>query len=136
MPARTKVTSMDLLVKMTEHHEWLVGQMIDRAARLSDDQLDAALESPMEDDLTLRSVLSRLVGQMAMWNAAIATRPYDWSLDALGEPVQIFTYGGLIAHVITFAAYRRTLVAGAFERYGVGDLGWGDPMRWVAEPVG
>ncbi len=39
----------------------------------------------------------------------------------------------MIAHVLTFAAHRRTLVALAFTRNGVEDLGWGDPMLWVAE---
>jgi AraC family transcriptional regulator len=174
MPARTKVTSMDLIVKMVEHHAWLVGEMIERASTLTDEQLDAPLESPTEDGLTMRSVLSRLVGQMAMWNAAVETREYDWSVedhepissmrarlrtegdrylrqvrevcdqgrldetfvDAICEPFQIFTYGGMIAHVLTFAAYRRTLVVGALDRYGVPDLGWGDPMRWVAPAVG
>jgi len=28
---------------------------------------------------------------------------------------------------------RRTLAVLALDRYGVTDLGWGDPMRWVAE---
>ena len=31
-------------------------------------------------------------------------------VDALCEPAEVFTYGGMIAHVLTFAAYRRTLV--------------------------
>jgi AraC-like DNA-binding protein len=171
LPARTKVKSMDLLVSMVEHHIWLVGQMIERAASLTDEQLDAPLESPTEDGLTMRSVLSRLVGQLGMWNAAVAMRAYDWSLedhesvdsmrtrlreegdafvgqvrdvcaedrlddtfvDALCEPADVFTYGGMIAHVLTFAAYRRTLVVGRLDAYGITDLGWGDPMRWVAE---
>ena len=55
-------------------------------------------------------------------------------VDALCEPAEVFTYGGMIAHVLTFAAHRRTLVALALNTAGVGDLGWGDPMRWVAEP--
>ena len=42
-------------------------------------------------------------------------------------------YGGMIAHVLTFAAHRRTLVALALSRHGVDELGWGDPMRWVAQ---
>jgi AraC family transcriptional regulator len=173
LPARTKVKSVDLLVKMVEHHVWLVGQMVDRASRLTDEQLDAPLDSPTEEGLTMRSVLSRLVGQMAMWNSAIALREYDWSLedhepidsmrtrldqegevfldhvrevcaedrledtfvDALCEPAEVFTYGGMIAHVLTFAAYRRTLIVGRLDEYGITDLGWGDPMRWVAEPA-
>jgi hypothetical protein len=118
--------------------------------------------------------MSRLVGQLGMWNAALANREYDWSVerhesidsmrsrlaeegptylghvrkvteqgrlddtfvDALLEPVEVFTYGGMIAHVLTFAAHRRTLAVLALDRHGVSDLGWGDPMRWVAEPAG
>ncbi len=173
LPAEKKVTPMDLLTKMVEHHIWLVGEMIDRAGRLTDAQLDAVIELSVDEDRqTIRSLLSRLVGQMAMWNAAVANREYDWSLedhesvaslrarlaqegptylaqvrevgeqgrlddtfvDALCEPAEVFTYGGMIAHVLTFAAHRRTLVALALDAAGITDLGWGDPMRWVAEP--
>jgi AraC-like DNA-binding protein len=171
LPAQKKVTPMDLLTKMVEHHVWLVGEMIDRASRLSDEQLDATIELSVDEDRqSIRSLLSRLVGQMGMWNAALADRAYDWSVeeheplasmrarlaeegptflghvvetaergrlddtfvDALCEPAEVFTYGGMIAHVLTFAAHRRTLVALALDAAGVGDLGWGDPMRWVA----
>ena len=34
----------------------------------------------------------------------------DTFVDALCEPAEVFTYGGMIAHVLTFAAHRRTLV--------------------------
>jgi hypothetical protein len=34
-------------------------------------------------------------------------------VDALCDPPEIFTYGGMIAHVLTFAAHRRVLVLGA-----------------------
>ena len=176
LPARTEVGPMDLLNKMVEHHVWLVGEMVSRAATLSDEQLDAPIEISVEgvdDDPTLRSLLSRLIGQMAMWNAAIAGRSYDFEIergegltsmrsrlaeegstfltqvreitdqgrldetfvDAICEEPEVFTYGGMIAHVLTFAAHRRTLVAGALIDAGVTDLGAGDPMRWVAEPV-
>jgi AraC-like DNA-binding protein len=173
LPARTEVTSMDLVNKMFEHHVWLVGEMVTRAATLPDEVLDAPIDLSVEgvdDDPTLRSLLSRLIGQMGMWNAAIATRSYDWDVeqhesidsmrsrlaeegstfiaqvqqvteesrldetfvDALCEPPEMFTYGGMIAHVLTFAAHRRTLVVGALSDAGVTDLGYGDPMRWVA----
>jgi AraC-like DNA-binding protein len=170
----TKVTSMDLLLRMVEHHVWLTGQMIEHAARLTDTQLDEPIELTVdEDEQTVRSLLSRLVGQMDMWNCAMATRPYDWPVedhesvahlrrrlarvgpaylanvrevvedgrlddtfvDALCEPAEVFTYAGMVAHVLTFAAHRRTLVALALDHHGVPDLGWGDPMRWVAEPA-
>ena len=165
---------MDLITKMVEHHVWLTGEMVARAARLDDDVLDKPIEISVEgvdDDPTLRSLLSRLVGQMGMWNAAMASREYDWSVekheqvesmkkrlavegprylglvrevseqgrlddtfvDALCEPAEVFTYGGMIAHVLTFAAHRRTLVAGALIDAGITDLGAGDPRLWVAE---
>ena len=41
----------------------------------------------------------------------------------------------MIAHVLTFAAHRRTLVCGALSDEGITDLGSGDPMRWMAEPA-
>lgn len=173
LPADKKVTPMDLLTRMVEHHIWLVGEMIERASRLDDGRLDAPIELSVDEDRqTIRSLLSRLVGQMDMWNAALADRSYDWSVeeheripsmrrrlaeegpvflrhvretaeqrrlddtfvDALCEPPEVFTYGGMIAHVLTFAAHRRTLVALALDAAGITDLGWGDPMRWVAEP--
>ncbi|MGZ4632890.1 MAG: helix-turn-helix transcriptional regulator [Actinomycetes bacterium] len=171
LPAHSKVTSMDLLLKMVEHHLWLTGEMVSCAARLTDAQLDEPIEVNVDDDhQTIRSLLSRLVGQMGMWNAAVAHRAYDWSVeehedidslrarlagegatylaqvrevceqgrlddtfvDALCEPAEVFTYGGMVAHVLTFAAHRRCLVVMALGKHGVSELGWGDPMRWVA----
>ena len=54
-------------------------------------------------------------------------------VDAICDPPEVFTYGGMVAHVLTFAAHRRTLVCGALIDAGIDDLGAGDPMRWVAE---
>ena len=173
LPSRDVVRGPDLLEKMVAHHVWLTGEMIRVAGYLTDDQLDETLVVEDDDDegQTIRSLLSRLVGQMGMWNAAMATRDYDWSVeehesissmrrrlgiegprylahvrevcdqgriddtfvDALCEPAEVFSYGGMIAHVLTFAAHRRTLAVLALAKHGVGDLGWGDPMRWVAE---
>ncbi len=174
LPAQRKVTGMDLLTRMVEHHIWLVGEMLTRAERLTDDVLDAPVEISVEGidcNPTLRSLLARLVGQLAMWDAAVHDRPYDFEVekgetvshmrarlaesgpafltevrtivdegrldetfvDAVCDPPEVFTYGGMIAHVLTFAAHRRTLVCGALIDAGVSDLGAGDPMRWVAE---
>jgi AraC family transcriptional regulator len=172
LPARDQVSSMDLLTRMVEHHIWLTGEILRCAERLDPDRLDEPIELNVdEDEQTLRSLLSRLIGQMGMWNAALANREYDWTLedhesltsmrrrlaeegptylthvrevvehgrlddtfvDALCEPAEVFSYGGMIAHVLTFAAHRRTLCVLALDRFGITDLGWGDPMRWVAE---
>lgn len=61
---------------MVEHHIWLVGQVIDKAAQLPDATLDAPIDLSADDDeQSLRSLLSRLIGQMDMWNCAVANRP-------------------------------------------------------------
>jgi AraC family transcriptional regulator len=173
LPSRDQVRGHDLLEKMVEHHIWLTGELVRVAGNLTDAELDAPLvvEDEPEESQSIRSILSRLVGQMGMWNAAMATRDYDWSVedhesltsmrrrlgiegprylahvrevcdqgrlddtfvDALCEQASVFTYGGMVAHVLTFAAYRRTVVVLALARHGHDELGWGDPMRWVAE---
>jgi AraC family transcriptional regulator len=174
LPAERKVTGMDLLLRMVEHHVWLLGEMLNRAERLDEERLDAPIEISVEgidDEPTLRSLLSRLVGQLEMWDAAVHSRPYDFDVerneslasmrarlaehgsafvanvheivedgrldetfvDAICDPPEVFTYGGMVAHVLTFAAHRRTLVCGALADAGVDDLGAGDPMRWVAQ---
>lgn len=174
VPARERLTGMDLLTRMIEHHLWLVGEMLTRAERLPADQLNQPVQISVEgidENPTLRSLLARLVGQVAMWDAAVNDRPYDFDaeqhesiarlqsklavvgpafltevrtiiddgrldetfVDAVCDPPMVFTYGGMIAHVLTFAAHRRTLVCGALAEAGITDLGAGDPMGWVAE---
>jgi len=176
LPTSRKVTPMDLVMRMIEHHIWLTGEMIERASRLSDEQLDAPIEVPIgtiDDDMTIRSVLGRLVGQLAQWNAAVDQRSYDWAqergkspstlrrelaeegptflsqvrstveegrlddtfVDVTCETPRVFTYGGMVAHVLTFAAVRRLVVLGALERLGITDLDAGDPMEWVGAPA-
>lgn len=174
LPTNTKVTSMDLLTRMVEHHVWLVGELVDKSGNLTDEQLDQPIVISVEnvdDNPTLRWLLSRLIGQMDMWNNVIHDRKYDWSVeeheqvsamrprlarvgaDFLAEvrrvvdegrldetfvdadctPPEVFTYGGLVAHVLTFAAHRRELALGALASAGITDLGNGDPRKWVAE---
>ena len=53
-------------------------------------------------------------------------------VDATCDPPEVFTYGGMIAHVLTFGAFRRTRALELLDEAGVTDLGWGDPMRYVA----
>jgi AraC-like DNA-binding protein len=174
LPTKKEITSMDLIVRMVEHHVWLVGEMLDRATRLTDDQLDKQIAISVDDvdeSPTLRWLLSRLVGQMNMWNNVMRDKDYDFAveehesvgsmkqrfanvgpdfltevrqivasgrlddtfIDAHCTPVEVYTYGGMIAHVLNFAAFRRTLVLGALVSAGITDLGYGDPRKWVAE---
>jgi hypothetical protein len=50
-------------------------------------------------------------------------RADDTFVDAVCEPPQTFTYGGVLAHVLTFSAVRRTLAIGALDSAGITDLG-------------
>jgi AraC family transcriptional regulator len=171
VPAQTKVSSMDVLVTMVEHHIWVVGEMLTRAATLSDEQLDLPIELSVEGidtEPTLRSLLSRLIGQLDMWGAAFEGRVYDFAVEqgesvsqmrerfadvgpaflgqvrevcehgrldesivCPGENVEVYTFGAVVAHVLTFGSHRRTLVAGALYDVGFDDLDGGDPIRWI-----
>lgn len=166
---------MELVMTMFDHHVWAVGKMIDLAGGLSDPQLDTPIVLSVEgvdDDPTIRSLLSRLVGQMAMWNASMESRPYDWDIErneqltsmrerldhegerfkqraaelvedgrldetfvnATCDPPETFSFGGVLAHVLTFAAHRRTLVTGALISAGVDvDLVTADPRAWLSD---
>ena len=59
---------MDVLTRMVEHHLWLVGEIIDRTARLDDEVLDRPIQLSVEGidrDPTLRSLAERLVSSAA-----------------------------------------------------------------------
>jgi AraC-like DNA-binding protein len=84
VPARTQVTGMELFERIVSHHVWLVGEIVDRVARLEADVLDRPIDIGIEYidcDPTLRSATSRLIGQLAMWNAAVAGRDYDFAIE-------------------------------------------------------
>jgi AraC family transcriptional regulator len=171
LPATARSTPMDVLTRMLDHHLWLTGEIIDRSARLGDDDLDRPVRLSVEgidDDPSLRGLADRLVGQLEMWVRALEGgtsmpepgdtspaglrgrlaqagprfrelvmdpiedgRADDTFVDAVCDPPETFTLGGVLAHVLTFAAVRRTMAVGALETAGITDLGAGDPMRFV-----
>jgi len=73
--------------------------------------------------------------------AAIARRirergAYDDAfVDALCEPPQSFTYGGVLAHVLSFGAVRREALAGVLAELGA-EVSDGDPINWEARVSG
>lgn len=83
LPARHRMDSVDLVVAMVEHHVWLVGQLVDRAALVSEDDLDQPSPNSVDgiDGGTMRRALSRLIGQMEMWNAAVHDGAYDFAVE-------------------------------------------------------
>jgi AraC family transcriptional regulator len=56
----------------------------------------------------------------------------DTFVDALCEPPETFTFGGMFADVITFNAHRRLLALDALRRLGAKVEGCGSPMEYVA----
>ncbi len=94
---------------------------------------------PMENapptDRTPSAMLARLDKADAEFNGAftdVRSRSAwdDTFVDALCEPPETFTFGGMFAHVITFNAYRRMLAMDALRRLGVKVEGSG--LEYVA----
>jgi AraC family transcriptional regulator len=54
----------------------------------------------------------------------------DTFVDALCEPAETFTFGGVFAHIVTFNAHRRLMALGALRQLGVQTEGFGDPMEY------
>jgi hypothetical protein len=55
----------------------------------------------------------------------------DTFVDALCEPPETFTFGGMLAHVITFNAYRRMVAIDVLRGLGVDVDGVGCPMEYL-----
>lgn len=56
----------------------------------------------------------------------------DTFVDALCEPPETFTFGGMFAHVVTVNAHRRMLAIDALRHLGVEVEGFGCPMEYLA----
>ena len=57
-------------------------------------------------------------------------------VDEMGEQPERFSYGGMVAHVVTFSAFRRSAALKILEKLGIDDLGYGDPIEWEREVAG
>jgi len=67
--------------------------------------------------------LVRRIRQRGAWDDAF--------VDALCEPPQSFTYGGVVAHVLSYGAVRREALAGVLRELGA-PVASGDPIEWEA----
>ncbi len=56
----------------------------------------------------------------------------DTFVDALCEPPETFSFGGMFAHVITFNTYQRLLALDALRQMGVKVEGFGCPSEYEA----
>ena len=57
----------------------------------------------------------------------------DTFVDELCEPPEQFTFGGMLAHVITYNSYRRLTAASVLRSLGVSNVGFGDPIEYERE---
>jgi AraC family transcriptional regulator len=55
----------------------------------------------------------------------------DAFVDALCEPPQSFTYGGVLSHVLAYGAIRREMLASVLQELGA-SISSGDPVEWEA----
>ena len=89
-----------------------------------EDRTPSAMLARMEKaDAAFHSVLTDVRNRRA-WE--------DTFVDALCEPPETFTFGGMFAHVIIFNAYRRMLAIDTLRRLGVKVEGFGCPEEYVA----
>jgi AraC family transcriptional regulator len=56
----------------------------------------------------------------------------DAFVDALCEPPQSFTYGGVVSHVLSYGAVRREALAAVLAELGAEVPSSGDPVEWEA----
>ncbi len=68
--------------------------------------------------------LARSIRDRGAWDDAF--------VDALCEPPQSFTYGGVLAHVLTYGAVRREALASVLAELGASVEGSADPIEWEA----
>lgn len=100
----------------------LTGKSIDLNGAPPDRRTPAAMLHRLEEtDAELGRVLCE-VASRGRWD--------DTFVDALCEPPEAFTYGGVFAHIITFNAHRRIMALDAFRELGVPIEGFGDPIEY------
>ena len=88
------------------------------------------------EERTPSAMLARLEKADAGFNGVLADVRnrgawLDTFVDALCEPPETFSFGGMFAHVITFNAYRRMVAIDVLRGMGVKVEGVGCPMEYV-----
>ena len=82
---------------------------------------EAMMQRLQTTDAALHRILSDVRNRSA-WD--------DTFVDALCEPAETFTFGGVFAHIMTFNAHRRLMAVDALRQLGVPTEGFGDPMEY------
>ncbi len=99
------------------------------------------LDNAPAEDRTPSAMLARLDKADAEFHGVLAdvrnrSAWEDAFVDALCEPPETFTFGGMFADVITFNAHRRMMAIDALQRLGAKVEGCGSPIEYVAHLAG
>lgn len=119
---RPERTLRDLLTRIVFTKEVWVTAVNGRSFAEQTDESMPGLLRRMDAVFGEFRALVQQVREQGLWDAEF--------VDLLCDPPETFTYGGMIAHVITFGAYRCTVAIHALARLGVTGLGYGDPIEW------
>ena len=122
--------------------ETTVREMLDRLVWTKEVWVAAMTGSafPGEPDRSLEAMTRRFdsAEDEFMAVAARVREESGWNdifVDALCEPPQSFTFGGVIAHVITFSAYRRQVLLEVLDELGLDELEPNCPIEWERQRV-
>lgn len=102
-------------------------------AALSGAEMD--MNGPAKEQRSPQAMLQRLEKTDAelhdIWSDVRNRSAWDDTfVDALCEPAEAFTFGGVFAHIMTFNAHRRLMALDALRQLGVQTEGFGDPMEY------
>jgi AraC family transcriptional regulator len=106
------------------------------AAALTGSSMPLMNDAP-EEHRTPSTILARIEKADAAFHSVLTdvrnrSAWEDTFVDALCEPPETFTFGGMFAHVITFNFYRRMLAIDALQHLGVRVEGFGCPEEYLA----
>ena len=137
---------LDRTMQASEPFPWMCGpatirEMLGRAAGFAAPWMHAinGIETPYKPNTVteMREALDK--GRVAFIEIIRSVeRDRSWDLtfvDAVCEPPEVFSYGGVIGHVLTYNAYRRFALVSEFRSLGHTDIAFGDPIQFERRKV-
>lgn len=125
-----------LVIVPYDGEEATAGQMAERLV-FAVEIWTAAIEGetfPVPDSGPLIPRFEKVIPRFIRWTRSTRDRGAwnDAFVDALCEPPQSFTYGGVLADILTFGVVRRETLAAVLTELGAG-VGPADPISWEME---